>query len=464
MKAHIVIGKNFGDEGKGLATDYFAQSANKNNASCIAVRFNGGAQAGHTVDTVSGRFVFHELSAGSFRKVPTYWGEDFLPDLYKLEDELEEFRLLTGFVPRIIASPLCRVVNIDDVLINMAAETFRGSNRHGSCGMGIYEAVLRSEKYPLYLKDVKAMSAEELFARMKKIRAEYCFARLEELGINVQKYINDLKENNSDNTIREKTFETADIEDGLSGNENLKEYLECLFDDNVLKNAAAEIIKAAELVELADESILASYDEVVFEGAQGLLLDTDNTEFAPHISASHTGIKNAFKICQKAGIKDIEVLYVTRSYVTRHGAGVLPKEEEWAKYNLNINDATNIENPWQGTIRYAPHESVGRFTEYVIKDLKSIEGKEKNAGDAENDLQSEDSGRASFREIAAAKDVKIIRSLFITHLNETDNKLLFADDTIGEVSEFLKIPEIKSTFDRVYLSNSPFSENSILIQ
>ena len=346
MKAHIVIGKNFGDEGKGLATDYFAVEAVKKNASCIAVRFNGGAQAGHTVDTVSGRFVFHELSAGSFRKVPTYWAEDFLPDLYKLEEEIDEFRLLTGFVPRIIASPSCRAVNIDDVLVNMAAETLRGSNRHGSCGMGIYEAVLRSEKYPLYLKDVKTMSAKELFVRMKKIREEYYPARLEELGINIQKIIDEPKDKHTDNTT-EKTHKTEDFKEALSENENLKEYFMCLCDDNVLKNAAEAIIKAAEHVELADESILASFDEAVFEGAQGLLLDTDNTEFAPHISASHTGIQNAVRICQKAGIKDIEAVYVTRSFVTRHGVGVLPCEEEWVKYNLNLKDATNIENPWQ---------------------------------------------------------------------------------------------------------------------
>ena len=151
MKAHIVIGKNFGDEGKGLATDCFARLAKENNQSALAVRFNGGAQAGHTVDTVSGRFVFHELSSASFRKVDTYWAKDFLPDLYKLEEELESFRELTGFAPKIYAHPFCRIVTIDDVLVNMAAETERGKDRHGSCGMGIYEAVVRSEKHPLYL-------------------------------------------------------------------------------------------------------------------------------------------------------------------------------------------------------------------------------------------------------------------------------------------------------------------------
>ena len=401
MKAHIVIGKNFGDEGKGLATDCFARLAKENNQSALAVRFNGGAQAGHTVDTVSGRFVFHELSSASFRKVDTYWAKDFLPDLYKLEEELESFRELTGFAPKIYAHPFCRIVTIDDVLVNMAAETERGKDRHGSCGMGIYEAVVRSEKHPLYLKNIKGMSAEELFLFFKELRSDYYLERIKELGISGSK-------------------------------EN--EYLELLNNDNVLRNAAEGICHGAELIEIKDYSILSEFDEIIFEGAQGLLLDTDNEEFAPHITASHTGAKAAVDICMEAGIKDIEVAYITRTYVTRHGAGVLPKEEEWPKYNLNLSDATNIENPWQGIIRYAPHESLDRFLEAIIKDLNSI-----------------DKGLIS-------DDVSIKKSLFLTHLNETDNKILFSDNTELDIDSFMRKTEITEIFDNYYLSASPFSE------
>ncbi|MBR4413546.1 MAG: adenylosuccinate synthetase, partial [Lachnospiraceae bacterium] len=378
MKAHIVIGKNFGDEGKGLATDCFARLAKENNQSALAVRFNGGAQAGHTVDTVSGRFVFHELSSASFRKVDTYWAKDFLPDLYKLEEELESFKELTGFAPKIFAHPFCRIVTIDDVLVNMAAETERGKDRHGSCGMGIYEAVVRSEKYPLYLKDVKGKSSEELFLFFKKLRNEYYPDRIKELGIS------DTKEN---------------------------EYLELLNNDNVLRNAAEGICHGPELIEIKEHSFLSEFDEIVFEGAQGLLLDTDNEEFAPHITASHTGAKAAVDICMEAGIKDIEVSYITRTYVTRHGAGTLPKEEEWPEYNLKISDATNVENPWQGIIRYAPHESLDRFLQAVKEDLNTVE-------------------------------YPVKKSIFITHLNETNNRILFADGTEGDINSFMSNAKI----------------------
>lgn len=411
MKAHIVIGKNFGDEGKGLATDYFATEAIKKNASCIAVRFNGGAQAGHTVDTVSGRFVFHELSSASFRRVDTYWAKDFLPDLYKLEEELNEFKGLTGFAPKIYAHPYCRIVTIDDVLTNMAAETARGKERHGSCGMGIYEAVVRSEEHPLYLKDVKGMSAEQLYFILKELRENYYPIRLEELLT----------------AIKEPEY-------CINHSKDFDEFLDLLKEDNVLRNAAEGICRGAEFIELKEHSFISEFDEVIFEGAQGLLLDTDNTEFAPHISASHTGAKAAVDICQETGIKDIEIVYVTRTYVTRHGAGVLPCEEEWPKYNLKINDATNIKNPWQGMIRYAPHESVDRFIQAVKEDIKTFE-------DGLN------------------PNISAEKSLFITHLNETDKRIRFADDTDGNIDSFMRYPLISGLFNNFYLSETPFSED-----
>lgn len=433
MKAHIVIGKNFGDEGKGLATDYFAVEAVKKNTSCITVRFNGGAQAGHTVDTVSGRFVFHELSSASFRRVDTYWAKDFLPDLYKLEEELNAFKGLTGFAPKIYAHPYCRVVTIDDVLTNMTAETARGKERHGSCGMGIYEAVVRSEKHPLYLKDVKGMTVETLYKTLKELRENYYPLRFEELGNSFK----DEFRKPYKNAEKHKYKSEKQTDNYLSADEvvnSVSEYLELLINDNVLKNTAEGICRGAEFIELKEHSFLSEFDEVIFEGAQGLLLDTDNTEFAPHISASHTGAKAAVDICSEEGIKDIEIVYVTRTYVTRHGAGVLPCEEEWPKYNLKIKDATNIENPWQGMIRYAPHESVERFIQAVKEDIKTFE-------DGLN------------------PDILTENSLFITHLNETDKRIRFADDTDGNIDSFMRYPLISGLFNNFYLSETPFSED-----
>ena len=184
MEAQIIIGKNFGDEGKGLATDYFARQAQQSGKPCLVVRHNGGAQAGHTVDRGTDRFVFHQLSSGSFRGADTLWADSFLPDLYKLREEAEDFFALSGKRPRILSGGDCRCVVIDDVLLNMALETARGSNRHGSCGMGINEAVQRSKTaFLLTLREVRGMTAGALYRRLREIRSGYTAVRLKQTGL-----------------------------------------------------------------------------------------------------------------------------------------------------------------------------------------------------------------------------------------------------------------------------------------
>ena len=108
-----ICGKNFGDEGKGLLTDYLAGKE----ARTLVVRHNGGAQSGHTVLYKGHRFVFHELSSGSFRGAATYWAKTFYPDLYKLAEELTAFANLSAFRPTIYADPLANITIIDDVFL-----------------------------------------------------------------------------------------------------------------------------------------------------------------------------------------------------------------------------------------------------------------------------------------------------------------------------------------------------------
>jgi adenylosuccinate synthase len=87
----------------------------------------------------------------------------------------------------------------------------------------------------------------------------------------------------------------------------------------------------------------------LFEGAQGLLLSQDNKKDFPHVSRSYTGMRNIRKLCAQAGIKDIVPYYVSRTYLTRHGAGPLPGEDPKMSYE----DDTNNENTYQGKLRFA---------------------------------------------------------------------------------------------------------------
>jgi len=394
---NAVIGKNFGDEGKGLVVDYLALQAHEKPV--LVIRHNGGAQSGHTVDLPDKRFVFHELSSGSFRRADTFWADTFYPDMYKLGEEAEDFRIISGFVPRIFAHPQAQITLIEDVLLNMAAEEARGVNRHGSCGMGIYEAQCRNEAgFEITMQELFSMEVAELVKRMSEIREEYLPGRMEALGLSW---------------------------------ENLGEYGELLQNDEVLQNAAVEMLRNRTYVQLAEDvkALLMSYDRVIFETGQGLLLDENNERFAPHVTASPTGLQNPCAFLNRYDMELDEVVYVTRSYVTRHGAGPLPYECSAKELGIWRPDRTNEENLWQGSLRFAPHGSLEEFAESVRADLKIAEG---------------------------YHQLPPYRSLLVTHLNETEGCLYTTEGKIP-FEQFAKNEIIGSIFNRFYASSTYYA-------
>jgi adenylosuccinate synthase len=116
----------------------------------------------------------------------------------------------------------------------------------------------------------------------------------------------------------------------------------------------------------APPAMLTNYSQVVFEGAQGLLLDQDRGVF-PYVTRSHTGIRNALDVAQEAGITALDITYVTRAYLTRHGAGPLPGELPGPPYP-GIEDRTNIPNEFQGTLRFA-HLDLGVLEQAIRTDF-----------------------------------------------------------------------------------------------
>lgn len=376
MSIRIVIGKNFGDEGKGLAVDYFAAVSEKAGRTCLVIRHNGGAQAGHTVDLKDKRFVFSQLSSGSFRHADTYLADSFLFDPYALKTEANGFACINRSFPKMTASGNIRCVTVLDVLLNQALEDLRGTERHGSCGMGIDETVRRSATtFRLPLNKVKYGTAEEIFDFLKGIRAEYLPSRLEELNLSIH---------------------------------DLGKYRDLINNDIILRNWAEAAVDQCWMVELVDPYYITRYDDIIFEGAQGLLLDNENKEYAPHLTTSRTGLTNPVRIIRDvmpAKETEAEAAYVTRSYVTRHGNGPLPNES-----SFTFPDETNIPNEWQGSLRFAHHGSIEDFLKPVQRDIDSV-------------------------------NFEGTHSFFITHLNEMDLPY----------KEELKTP--------LYLSSDKYSDN-----
>ena len=334
-----VIGSGYGDEGKGLLTD--ALSCHRTRV----VRFNGGAQAGHTVETPEGhRHVFHHVGAGTFRGASTHLSKFFVINPILALREVSELYNL-GLIPSITADPRAPITTPVDMMINQALEDQRGAKRHGSCGIGFGETLERTEKggpdTHICMADLCA-EMSDLYApsgmpasfadKLDNIYKNWALQRCEELGLD---------------------YDSLPYDDCIQ--EQFRQ--DCL----ALANCHIEL--------LPDESI-AEVPEIVFEGAQGLGLDQDLGDF-PHVTRSNTGLKNVASLMRASDIDlPLTVYYATRVYATRHGAG--PLEGEGALTRVP-EDRTNQQNQWQGSLRYA-HLDVKQRFELVDKDLMEDPG------------------------------------------------------------------------------------------
>ena len=179
--AVIVIGCSYGDEGKGLAA---AWSAGRMKAPVLNVLINGGAQRGHTVDLPDGRrHVFHHFGSAALRGAVSCADEDFLvnPLLYVQElTELEkDFRLR----PELVISERCRVTTPWDMIAGQIIEAARGKYRHGSCGCGINETLVRYRETDWALRwgQICGMRKEDWQAYCRRIMEDYLPERLEQM-------------------------------------------------------------------------------------------------------------------------------------------------------------------------------------------------------------------------------------------------------------------------------------------
>lgn len=307
-----VIGANYGDEGKGLMTDYLS------GLDTLVVRFNGGAQAGHTVVTPSGhRHVFKHLGSGTLRGAPTFLSKYFLVNPALFEQEVAMLGDVTASA--VYVDPLAPVTTPWDMLLNRAVEAKRGAARHGSCGLGINETVERTANGP-------GLYAQHLFAREKCVRQLVVIrdwavtTRARELGVT-------LGEEATAGYLLDRFLLAIDA-----------------FRRRAWQRDGREILRRA--------------SPVVFEGAQGLRLDEHAPGF-PHVTRSRTGLTNVLQLLNEAGVDGpLRVVYVTRAYLTRHGAGPLAQEAAGHPYGWS-GPETNVTNEYQGHFRYAPLDVLG---------------------------------------------------------------------------------------------------------
>ena len=300
MQTKIVIGLGYGDEGKGVTTDALCRRAERP----LVVRFSGGHQAGHTVVSPDGRrHVFSNFGAGTLSGAATFWSRHctFNPVGFAAE---RAALVRLGVEPNFFVDPLAPVTTPYDVLYNRHLE--RGQ-RHGSCGLGFGATVARHEG-PAKLHAMDLLDDFVLGQKLPAVAAHYA-----RLGV---------------------VFE--------------EERLAQLLDD--FHRAVTEV-RSIQFGTRGLAQVLAehNFDQVIFEGSQGLLLDQEVGYF-PHVTRAYVSTKNALELLQKCGLPAPEVYYVTRAYQTRHGNG--PLTNEHLKPLLRETpEETNVFNEWQGEQR-----------------------------------------------------------------------------------------------------------------
>lgn len=383
--AKIIIGSSYGDEGKGLATAFFARNAVK---PCLNIMINGGAQRGHTVDFPDGRrHVFHHFGSGTFEGAVSCADEEYIVNPLVFVREREELVRDFGIRPRLLVSARCRLSTPWDMMLGQIIEENRGAKRHGSCGMGIQETRLRFLNTDWALPWGKAMriTREDFVVYCRRIAGEYVPQRLGEMKM------------------------TAG-----------SEWQDILRDGGIIQSAWDDLCRMREQTEVfADWAETAEkYPYLIFEAGQGLSLDAENRQDFPYLTPSRTtSLISAKRVAALPGLTRTEIVYVTRSYLTRHGAGPFPTECGREEIGENITDRTNVPNPHQQTLRYGLFDGPA-----VLSRIRA----------------DREATRKVLPEATAAA--------LVTHLNETG----------GELRGNIKVAEFIRHFDRAYLSDSPW--------
>jgi len=300
---YVVCGLGFGDEGKGSVTGFLCSPRAQDPAHAV-VRFNGGAQAGHNVVTADGRHhTFAQFGSGSFTPgVRTHLSRFMLVDPLALAAEAAHLASagVPGALGRLTVDRDALLVTPYHQAANRARERARGRDRHGSCGMGIGEAARYALGHPADAPRVADCAAPRTLARS--------------LG-----------------RLRDRLACELGVLDGPP---------------------AADLCDAyrafAERVALVDGGYLRRLlraGPVVFEGAQGVLLD-EWRGFHPYTTWSATTFANAETLLAEAGETAVR-LGVIRCYLTRHGPGPFVTEDP----TLEIPEPHNRHGTWQGAFR-----------------------------------------------------------------------------------------------------------------
>jgi adenylosuccinate synthase len=281
MGATVIVGGQWGDEGKAKVVDFLMPDHD------VVIRYQGGANAGHTVVTRAGKFAFHQIPSGVlYPHVTGMLGNGMVIDPFAFLDEFKD--LVTRGVDvtgRVFVSSAAQVVMPYHKVLDNLYETDLAERSIGSTGKGIGPAYSDKHSRRGLRMGSFLLEKEELFEAAK--------ARVEEANRLLGTY----------------AAPPLSSEKVASDIVNIKELISPFIADT--QQAAAEM--------------KARGKRILLEGAQGTLLDIDHGTY-PFVTSSSCGVGGAVN-GSGLNVRDItRVIGVFKSYVTRVGNGPLPAE------------------------------------------------------------------------------------------------------------------------------------------
>ncbi|SFE82537.1 Adenylosuccinate synthetase [Paenibacillus algorifonticola] len=322
MSTVVVVGTQWGDEGKGKITDYLAEGAD------VVARYQGGNNAGHTILIDNKKYKLTMVPSGIFNhnKVCVI-GNGMVINPKALIEEINYIQENGFSTENLKISDRAHVIMPYHIVLDALEETRKGDNKIGTTGKGIGPCYMdKAARNGIRIADL--MDAEEFEQKLRRLVVEK-------------------------NQVIEQVFGGQP----LNADSIVEEYL-----------AYAEVLRSyvTDTSVVLNDAIDAG-NKVLFEGAQGVMLDIDQGTY-PFVTSSNP---SAGGVCIGSGVgpsKIQQVIGVAKAYTTRVGDGPFPTEQ-----NNAIGDLIRDKGHEYGTVTGRPRR-VGWFDSVVVRHARRVSG------------------------------------------------------------------------------------------
>lgn len=277
MAGVVVVGSQWGDEGKGKITDYLSQKAD------VIARYQGGNNAGHTIEFNGQKFALRLIPSGIFSGNEVILGNGMVINPKAFLEEVEYLQAAGIATDKIKVSDRAHVILPYHLEIDELQEKRRGANNIGTTKKGIG---------PTYVD------------------------KYERLGLRIGEFIDE-------ELFKERLKEILEVK--KASFPEIESDFQSIFDE--YKEYAKKIKPLVTDTALILDDYLQDGKNVLFEGAQGAMLDIDYGTY-PFVTSSHPGANG---VAEGSGIGPLyltDAIGIVKAYTTRVGSGAFPTEIE----------------------------------------------------------------------------------------------------------------------------------------